>query len=69
MGRHGRTRRTRDKYNILYLKIDIIMSGVVPRLFKLPVAIASILGENLKTDGSITSMERQNATVTIKKLE
>jgi len=47
-------------------EINLIQSGVIPRLFKLPIAIASIFGENLKKDGTITKMERKNVN-TIKK--
>lgn len=39
-------------------EISLNQSGVIPRLFKLPIAIASVLGESLKTDGSIQSTER-----------
>ena len=41
-------------------EINVIRSGPIPRLYKLPVAIASIYGQHLHRDGSITSCEKQN---------
>jgi len=42
---------------------------VIPRLFKLPIAIASIFGENLKKDGTMVKMERKNVNAIKKWIE
>jgi hypothetical protein len=34
-------------------EVSVIQSGPIPRSFKLPIAISSIFGENLRKDGSI----------------
>ncbi|CAK79065.1 unnamed protein product (macronuclear) [Paramecium tetraurelia] len=50
-------------------EINLIQSGVIPRLFKLPIAIASIFGENLKKDGTMVKMERKNVNAIKKWIE
>lgn len=42
---------------------------MIPRLFKLPIAIASIFGENLKKDGTMVKMERKNVNAIKKWIE
>ena len=56
-----------SKFFIIFL--DIIKSGAIPRLFKLPIAIASIFGENLKKDGTLNKTERKNVNVIKKWIE
>ena len=37
-------------------------SGVIPRMFKLPIAISSLFGKKLHKDGRVTECIKQNVT-------
>jgi starch synthase len=50
-------------------EVTMICSGIIPRLFKLPIALAQIFGENLKKDGTMVSMERKNVNAIKKWVE
>jgi starch synthase len=41
-------------------QIIMARSGVIPRLFKLPVAISSIFGKKLYKDGRIENCKKEN---------
>lgn len=44
-------------------QIILARSGVVPRLFKLPQTLCSMLGKKLHNDGRITEVEKEPVTV------
>ena len=44
-------------------EINIIKSGPIPRVYNLPYALASIFGQKLHPDGTITYCEKKNANV------
>ncbi|CAK56931.1 unnamed protein product (macronuclear) [Paramecium tetraurelia] len=54
-----------NKLNKMF-KINLIQSGVIPRL---PIAIASIFEENLKKNGTMVKMERKNVNAIKKWIE
>ena len=44
--------------NMEHRQIILSRSGVVPRLFKLPIALSSIMGKKLNRDGSVLPCEK-----------
>ena len=42
-------------------------SGVIPRLFKLPQTICSLLGKKLHSDGQLTTNEKKESVMAMKK--
>lgn len=44
-------------------QIILSRSGIIPRMFKLPQAIASIFGRRLYKDGRVTTVAKENVLV------
>lgn len=47
--------------------IMLARSGVIPRLFKLPQTICSLLGKKLHSDGQLTQNEKKDSVIALKK--
>jgi hypothetical protein len=41
-------------------QIILARSAIIPRMFKLPIAISSLLGKKLHRDGRVTDCEKEN---------
>jgi len=50
-------------FNFENRQIILARSGVIPRLFKLPIALSSLFGKRLQKDGRVEACKKENVIV------